>query len=366
MRSIYLFLAALLISGTSFALTLGPIHGSTTGCVGSNIMFTDSIGGGTWSSSNDAVATIGSASGVYTGVTLGNATITYTLGGSYITTVVTIAPYIVPSVSISASPSGAVCSGTEVTYTASATNGGSAPAYQWKLNSAAAGGGTSYSAYPASGDTVGVILTSNEACTMPDTAIAYIAPDVLPSLIPIDSIGAIPGFSIGRGETDTLIAFVTGGGTSYLYQWVVNSTIVPGANSYMYITDSLANNDSVSCIVVSVGPCGGDSSFNSVAISVGPSAVATVTQGAGLTLYPNPNNGVFTLQGTVGATGSGNTSIEIMDLTGKVVYSTNAALPNGQINAHLQIGDVVTSGMYFVRLSSAGASVVLPLTVVGE
>ena len=47
---------------------------------------------------------------------------------------VTIQPLTIPTVTVSASPSNNVCFGTEVTFTASVTNGGTSPTYHWLLN----------------------------------------------------------------------------------------------------------------------------------------------------------------------------------------------------------------------------------------
>ena len=70
-----------------------PISGTLSVCVGQTTSVSDGTAGGTWSSSNTGVATIGSSSGIITGVGAGTATISYTLGtGCIMTAVVTVNP----------------------------------------------------------------------------------------------------------------------------------------------------------------------------------------------------------------------------------------------------------------------------------
>ncbi len=77
---------------------------------------------------------------------------------------ITINPSLPVSVSIGASAN-PVCLGTSVTYTATPTNGGTTPVYQWKVNGADAGtNSTTYVYAPASGDLVTCMLTSNATC----------------------------------------------------------------------------------------------------------------------------------------------------------------------------------------------------------
>ena len=61
---------------------LAPIAGTTTACVGSTTILSNTTAGGTWISSNTAVATVNSITGVVTGVTSGTTTITYTFTNS--------------------------------------------------------------------------------------------------------------------------------------------------------------------------------------------------------------------------------------------------------------------------------------------
>ena len=72
----------------------GSISGTTTIYVGSTAALSSSTTGGTWSSSNTAVAVVNPSSGVVTGVSLGAATIRYTLGtGCFVTATVSVQQY---------------------------------------------------------------------------------------------------------------------------------------------------------------------------------------------------------------------------------------------------------------------------------
>lgn len=89
------------ISGSSCATvvvvtvntTPAAIAGNLNVCLGYTSTLTDATTGGTWSSSNTSIATIGSASGIANGLAFGTATITYSLGaGCTATAVVTVRP----------------------------------------------------------------------------------------------------------------------------------------------------------------------------------------------------------------------------------------------------------------------------------
>ncbi len=81
------------MSGTA-TVTTGPtistITGSSTICAGSTETFSTSTPGGTWSSNNFSVATVGSLTGLVTSVAPGVAVISYSMGGCTETKTVTV------------------------------------------------------------------------------------------------------------------------------------------------------------------------------------------------------------------------------------------------------------------------------------
>ena len=75
-------------------LTVTPlpvaISGTKTLCVGSTTSLSDATPGGTWSSSNTTVATVGSSTGIVSGLTVGTSIITYGNPTCYSTAIVTV------------------------------------------------------------------------------------------------------------------------------------------------------------------------------------------------------------------------------------------------------------------------------------
>ncbi|MBN8669371.1 MAG: SBBP repeat-containing protein [Chitinophagales bacterium] len=82
----------------------------------------------------------------------------------------TVMPYLTPSVSISVSPDSTVWSGVMLTFTATATNAGNNPKYQWKVNGVSMAGATS-NVWGASNlndkDKVTCEVTSSYICPQP-------------------------------------------------------------------------------------------------------------------------------------------------------------------------------------------------------
>ena len=108
------------VGNNTIAAITGPVTGALAVCQGGTVILNDATPAGSWSSSNTAIATIGGTTGIVSGVLAGAATITYTVGGCYITH-----PLIVTSPGTLTSITGAnnVCAGDTVILTDATTSG---------------------------------------------------------------------------------------------------------------------------------------------------------------------------------------------------------------------------------------------------
>ncbi|MFN0033162.1 MAG: MopE-related protein, partial [Flavobacteriales bacterium] len=171
----------------------------------------------------------------------------------------TVNPVVTPSVSI-ALTSGAnpTCAGQSVGFTATPTNGGTTPGYQWKVNGSNVGTNSpTYSTTTlANGNVVTCVLTSNATCASPTTATSNgITMTVNPIVTPLANIAiAIGSNPTCVGSAVSFAVTVSGGGSNPSYQWLVNGSPV-GTNSSIYNTSSLTNGQMVSCSVTSNAPC---------------------------------------------------------------------------------------------------------------
>lgn len=148
-----------------------------------------------------------------------------------------------------------ICAGNQVTFTATSTNQGLTPVYQWQVNGVNTGINDSiFACYPVAGDMVSCIMTSSGIICIsnnPDTS-NIISITVNPNL-PV-SVSVIPSDNpFCHGTPVTFTATPENGGTTPLYQWKVNGANV-GINNQAF-TYNPASLDLVSCILTSSEVC---------------------------------------------------------------------------------------------------------------
>jgi len=241
---------------------------STTGATGATFANLPSGVNGSWTGDVVTISGIPTVTGTF------NYTVTLT-GGSgtgTATGTITVNPNLPVSLSISSSAN-SICAGTSVIFTATPTNGGTLPAYQWKVNGSNAGTNSATYAYiPLNNDLVTCVLTSNASpCASGSPASSNTVTMIVNPILPV-SISIVPSAnSVCAGTSVTFTASPTNGGATPTYQWKVNGTNA-GTNSATYAYIPL-NNDLVTCVLTSnASPCatGSPATSNTVTMIVNP------------------------------------------------------------------------------------------------
>jgi len=248
-------------------------------------------------------------------------------------------PYVTPTISIQSSASGPVAPTTTITFTATITNGGTDPIYQWQVNNINVG--TNIPTYTAGcfndGDVVTCNLT-NQGGKCLTTLYATSTPIAV-------SITAKPITVNITSSTNTiysgaLVSFTAtvNNGTPQTYQWMINNTAV-GTNSPTFISNTLKNGDVITCTATASNGCTITVISNQITMTVYPSLNITIP-----TAFSPNNDGINDQWNIEALVGYPNCLVDIYTRYGTLIFHSKGYTKpwDGTLR-----GNQLSSGTYY-------------------
>ncbi|MDY0143561.1 MAG: T9SS type A sorting domain-containing protein, partial [Bacteroidales bacterium] len=151
-----------------------------------------------------------------------------------------------------------ICDGTTVTFTATPTNGGIIPSYDWLVNSVSVGApdlNTYSNGTLVDSDVVEVVLTSSEACVSGNPATSNSVNMSINPILNADVSIVADITTICAGSTVTFTAISENGGDTPSFTWFVNDVNVGAPDSNIFSTSLLADGNNVYCKMMSSETC---------------------------------------------------------------------------------------------------------------
>ena len=277
---------------------------------------------------------------------------------------------VTPTVSIAANPGTTICAGTNVIFTATPTNGGISPSYQWYIGGSAVNGQTG-STFTAStltnGNVVSVVMTTSALCPTSITATSNsITMTVNPVLVPSVSILASQTtFCVGSSVTFNINSIINGG-TNPGYLWLLNGNTIPGAITSSYSNSSLANNDIINLQITTNAVCASPVTAlsNNVQVTVNPNATIVLTSGGGTNNQSVCQNAAMTPI-TFAVSGGGNGATVTGLPTGvSGTYSGGIVTISGTPSAAGPFNYIVNTTGSCAQITATGTITVTPIAAI--
>ena len=216
----------------------------------------------------------------------------------------------------------ALCNGSSDGSAAASISGGTSPyTYSWT------GGSTNATASGLSAGTYTMTVTDNHGCT--STASAIIKQPA--------PLHVVKDSTVDSGAcTGTAWVIASGGVAPYTYAWSDGST-----SYYIHYTCP----SKLCCTVEDANGCTKEVCIHVISVL----GVDNLNSDAGqITVYPNPNNGEFTIESTLASGGS--STVEVYNVLGEKVYTTTLNSNKGQ-NTTVNISNQ-PGGIYLYRVIS--------------
>ena len=271
--------AATAIITVNAIASAGSISGASSVCTGASIALSDVAGGGVWSSTNTAAATIGT-DGLVTGVAAGTTTISYTItfscGTVAATAIITVNATPVPG---SISGASTLCSGASTTLSDLAVGG------VWSSTS------TSAATVGTDGLVTGVAVGTTTISYTVTNGCGVAAATVVITVDAVASAGSISGASSVCASTYITLSDVAGGGV-----WSSTNTAAATIGTDGMVTGVAAGTTTISFTVTF--SCGTVAATAIITVNANPvagsiSGASTLCSGASTTLSDIAVGGVW-------------------------------------------------------------------------
>jgi len=272
------------------------------------------------------------------------------------------------SITITAFPGDTICVGDNVTFTATITNGGSNAQYQWVKNGYwVIGALDSFwgSPYLVNGDSIFCILTSNQVCVSNPVDTSNVIGITLGTLqVPSVVLTANPTVVL-PGNPVTFTATVVNAGPNPTFEWFKNGVLIPGVTTDTYTTVNITTNDQIKVVVHSSWTCALTDTASAIwgNPNVTLSTSSVTANECAITMFPNPNNGTFTLDGVfMNITSKKDMPVEIINSLGQVVFRDKADIVNSTLHMQFRLVDM-PRGTYTLRLETGKETKALRFTI---
>ena len=321
----------------------------------------------TGSNVNATVSTSGSQNYTVT-ATLNSCTATATTSVSFNTTVP-------PAITISQTTAYPICQGSQVSFSATATNGGTSPVYQWTSSSGQNGTGNTFTLNNAVNATVSCLLISNATCATTDSVYSNTLNVNTQPHQPVSISISTPDTNVCSGENIVFTSVAANGGSSPVYDWYVNGT--QAGNGTSYTVNNIQAATSVYCVLTSNAGCivGSPATSNTIHVHIQTSALASITiaansnpvcTGTPVTFTATPGNGgaspVYTWQldgNTVGTSSSvyANGNVHNGATISCAMVSSSSCVTNPSV-----VSNTITMQVNPTPTANAGSTLTVPST----
>lgn len=262
----------------------------------------------------------------------------------------TIVPTTKASVFIMPSPDSIICQDKEVTMYCAFTNGGTTPAFQWMLNGKDIPGetmGTYKTASLSNGDIINCRFISSGTCVFPEVSnpVSFVVnPEVHPEV-------SITVLYTGDGQY-LFTALPVNGGTNPVYRWYLNGKQLKDEYGSTVTLTGLTRVDKV-WVEMASSECVAANMRLVSSKKITTGIEENQTSFKTLVLHPNPNKGIFVVEGDLSPESVQEVNMTILNSIGQVMHHEQVPVLSGKLNYTVTTKDLSPGG-YLLKLDYEG------------